>query len=410
MAGPRALPSEGETLRVAYVLPDPGIPVGGTKGASVHVDALCGAMAQLGVDVTLYAMKVVGPLSAKGSNSVRVVHVQAPDALTGLGADATRLRAIRHFFQVVGAALDERRPDWVHERFSLFAGEGTAMAAERDLPRVLEVNAPVADERIAHFSLDLVSEARQEESDAVRGASVMAVSHPLAQWALERGARSATVVANGADTAGLSLRDRAAARSRIRRHFGFRDDEMVIGFAGSLKPWHGVELLVEAVQAYRGANRIGLLIVGDGPQRASIEERIASTSSAVNVALTGAVPANDVPEFLAAMDLAVAPYLASENFYFSPLKVVEAMAAGIPVVASDFGPVRDLLGSTGVLVGPGNIDELVEVIAQLAADPQRRALMAEAGRARALDHFDWSVVAQRAITLGTASTRPIGVR
>jgi len=392
---------------VAYLLPDPGIPVGGTKGASVHVDALCSAMARQGVAVTLYAAKVTGPLTARGSHTVSVVPVDVGRVTSGRGGDASRVKAAHQFFEFVGAALDSDRPDWIHERLSLFAGSGTSVAAERALTRIVEVNAPIADERSRHFSLDLVSEAKLAERRALRGARVISVSGRLAAWARQAGASEACVIPNGADTTALACEYWSPWRSRIRADLGFDDDQVVIGFTGSLKPWHGVENLITAVaEASRAAN-VGLLVVGDGPQREVIEQLVGSLPVGVHAALTGAVPAREVPKYLSAMDVAAAPYLPSDEFYFSPLKVAEAMAFGLPVIASDFSPVRDLLGTTGILVVPGDVDDLGGAIEDLAGDPQRRASLAHAARALAIAKLDWREVATRSIEFALGSNEPV---
>ena len=181
--------------------------------------------------------------------------------------------------------------------------------------------------------------------------------------------------------------------------FGFAESQLVLGFAGSLKPWHGVEVLVDAVrETSRGAD-VGLLIVGDGPRREAVEVAVRALPGSVTVAVTGSVPAYDVPRFLAAMDVAVAPYLQSSDFYFSPLKVAEAMAASLPVVASDFPPVRELLGDTGVLVPAGEVDALARAMWQLAVEPDTRVRLALEGRARAVESLDWLAVARRTIDL-----------
>jgi len=392
--------------RVAYLLPDPGIPVGGTKGASVHVDALCGAMARSGVAVTLYAAKVVGPLSSRGADQVEVVPVDVGPVRSGEDADRTRIRACGRFFDQVAVLLDHDRPDWVHERLSLFAGAGTATAEALGLPRVVEVNAPVADERRRHFSLSLVDEAAQAERDALRSATAVAVSAPLVAWSLASGAASAVLVPNGADTDWLDRGRWQRQGTQLRRDLGFAESQLVLGFAGSLKPWHGVEVLVDAVrEASRGAD-VGLLIVGDGPRRDAVEEAVATLPDAVRVVTTGSVPAYDIPRHLAAMDVAVAPYLPSRHFYFSPLKVAEAMAASLPVVASDFPPVRDLLGDTGVLVPAGDVDALAHALWRLAVEPDTRAGMAQQARARAVGSLDWMAVARRTIDVAIGAAAP----
>jgi glycosyltransferase involved in cell wall biosynthesis len=401
MRGAVASPQTGG--RVAYLLPDPGIPVGGTKGASVHVDALCGAMARSGVSVTLFAAKVVGPLSSRGADQVEVVPVDVGPVRSGEDADRTRMRACGRYFDRVGDLLARRPPDWVHERLSLFAGAGNVLAAGLGLPRIVEVNAPVADERRRHFSLSLVEEADEAERDALMDARVTAVSAPLVAWSLARGAASAAMVPNGADTDGLDRPRWQRHGAEVRAAFGFAESQLVLGFAGSLKPWHGVEVLVDAVrETSRGAD-VGLLIVGDGPRREAVEVAVRALPGSVTVAVTGSVPAYDVPRYLAAMDVAVAPYLPSSDFYFSPLKVAEAMAASLPVVASDFPPVRDLLGDTGVLVPAGEVDALARAMWQLAVEPDTRVRLAREGRARAVESLDWLAVARRTIDLATGA-------
>jgi len=321
---------------------------------------------------------------------------------SGPGGDRTRIAAAASFFEQVGRHLDTRRPDWVHERLSLFAGAGSAVCAVRDLRRVVEVNAPVSAERLRHFGLELVSEAESAEHDALRGARVLAVSQPLAEWVRACGASEALVVPNGADTDGLDPALWASRRIGIRRRLGL-EGRVVVGFAGSLKPWHGIEVLFDAVAKASRRSPLGLLVVGDGPGRSAAELAARSLPAAVKPVLTGSVPFSEIPRYLAAMDISVAPYLPAECFYFSPLKVAEAMAAGLAVVASDFPPVRELLGSTGMLVAPGDADRLASVIESLVLDATSRAHLGASARIRAVRYLGWTAVAARALAFGDRS-------
>ena len=151
----------------------------------MHVDALCGAMARSGVSVTLYAAKVVGPLPHAVRTRSRSCPSTSVPSVRGEDADRTRI-TLGRYFDRVGDLLARRPPDWVHERLSLFAGAGNMLAAGLGLPRIVEVNAPVADERRRHFSLSLVEEADEAERDALMNARVTAVSAPLVAWSRRR--------------------------------------------------------------------------------------------------------------------------------------------------------------------------------------------------------------------------------
>src|SRR5207247_157692 len=127
----------------------------------------------------------------------------------------------------------------------------------------------------------------------------------------------------------------------LRRRLG---SGFVVGFVGSLKPWHGVDTLVEAFRMLRAARPDAhLLLVGEGPSREALERRVASRGLGEAVSFTGAVPYHEIPHYLAAMDVAVAPHAASNHFYFSPIKIFEYLAAGCPVVASAIGQIAELL-------------------------------------------------------------------
>lgn len=114
-----------------------------------------------------------------------------------------------------------------------------------------------------------------------------------------------------------------------------------------------------------GDPRFHLLVVGDGPLRSEVM-RLAEELPG-RVTMTGAIPMEEVPPWIRGMDIAVAPYPRLERFYFSPLKILDAMACGVPNVASDIGQIPELLrdGETGSLVPPGDTDALASALIRL---------------------------------------------
>jgi glycosyltransferase involved in cell wall biosynthesis len=179
-----------------------------------------------------------------------------------------------------------------------------------------------------------------------------------------------------------------AAAGRLR-------DRYVIAFVGSLKPWHGVEALLAAFERVAAAvPEAHLLVVGDGPLRREIDEA-GRRLGADRVTAVGEVPHSHVPGWLTCADVAVAPYPRLDSFYFSPLKVVEYQAAGLPVVASRCGQLDRLIadGETGHLVAPGDVPALAASLLALHRDPALRRRMGERARRRAYRNSGWSAVA-----------------
>ena len=131
----------------------------------------------------------------------------------------------------------------------------------------------------------------------------------------------------------------------------------VIGFLGTLKPWHDIDNLVRAFSIVHGHDpNVRLLVIGDGPQRKAMQFALSERGLLKDTHFTGSVAPQDVPSLLACMDVAVAPYVESENHYFSPLKLFEYMAAELPVVAAATGQIKEVIRDeeNGLLYPPGD--------------------------------------------------------
>jgi glycosyltransferase involved in cell wall biosynthesis len=162
-----------------------------------------------------------------------------------------------------------------------------------------------------------------------------------------------------------------------------RRDRPLIVAVGRLKAPKDFLTLVRALGRLE-ADSFTAVIVGEGPDRARLEEEIRSLGLAESVTLAG--ERRDVPELLAAADI----FALASSSEGMPVSVLEAMAAGLPVVASRVGglPEQVVDGVTGVLVEPGDPEDLAEALAGLVADRELRRRLGAAGRARAEQAFD----------------------
>jgi glycosyltransferase involved in cell wall biosynthesis len=144
-----------------------------------------------------------------------------------------------------------------------------------------------------------------------------------------------------------------------------------------------------------------LLVVGDGPERAAFEAAVTARGALPALEMTGAVAPSEVPGLLASMDAAAAPYPPQPDFYFSPLKIYEYMAAGLPVVASRIGQVEEAIrdGIDGLLCPPGDPEALAAALERLAGDPGLRERLGAQARRAVLAGHCWSAVADRILAL-----------
>ncbi len=382
-------------MRVAYVCADPGVPVYGTKGSSVHVQEVVRALCRRGASVELFATRVDGDPPA-GLEDMPL-H-QLPAISKGEPAERER-RAVAANAELHGALEEAGTFDLVYERYALWSFAGMSYACQHGIPGILEVNAPLTDEQARHRHL--VDRDRAEWIARALfdlATAVVAVSEPVAGWVRARTSQPETVhvIPNGVDPRRFST----PAQDR-------RDTAFTVGFVGTLKPWHGVDTLVRACAQLQPGCR--LLIVGDGPQRQALATLVEDCGLAGVTSFTGAVDPTDIPALLGRMDVATAPYGSVADDYFSPLKVCEYLAAGLPVVASAVGQVEQTLrhGVTGLLTRPGDVTALAGALEELRRDPQRRSALGREGRRWVLENRTWDAVASRILEL--AAPVPVAV-
>ncbi|HEX9037920.1 MAG TPA: glycosyltransferase family 4 protein [Ktedonobacterales bacterium] len=407
-------------MRILYLCADFGIPVRGFKGASVHVREVASALTQLGHEVAILTPKV-----GEGNEvRARLIPVPAPPLAPALerglrligkpfGSGKRLAREARElvYNRTMSRAATAFAADWpadcVYERYALFGLAGAEVAKRLGVPHILEVNAPLRLERQRAAGLALEWPARWLERSIFGGADrVLCVSDAMADYVRARGAPSERVEVqpNAVDVDRFWPDDRAPD---LRARLGYAPGDVVIGFTGSLKPWHGVESLVEAVAHLRDdLPQARLLIVGDGPARATIERAMAEWRVEDITTLAGKVAHADIPAYLAAMDITVAPYGETPNFYFSPLKIFEYMAAGRPVVASRLGQIAEILDDkeTGLLYPPGDVAALAARLRALTSHPSLRSELGMRGANKARAQYTWTSVGERITAMIHAET------
>ena len=194
---------------------------------------------------------------------------------------------------------------------------------------------------------------------------------------------------------GQALAPRGGEGAReVRRELGVPPGAFVVLFVGRLVPIKNLPLLVEGfARAARHESALRLLICGEGQLRASLDRRVRALGLGGRVHWAGYIPHHELGPYYDAADVfAIAS--AHDNF---PVVVLEAMAAGLPVVGTRVGgiPLQIEEPLTGLLVRPGDADDLARALLMLARDRALARRMGDAGRERVQNRFSWTASAER---------------
>ena len=352
-------------------------------GPALHVTYLSQGLAERGYDTTLVAGEI-----ATGEESMAFVAERAGVEVVpvpGLSREVSPLRDLLAAIRLAGL-IRRVRPQIVHTHTAKAGAVGRTAALLAGPPRPLVVHTFHGHVLHGYFGTLGSRVFRQIETALALFTDVLVAVSPQVRDELVRlGVAPADKFA--VIRLGIELEPRVRFeedRGAVRRRVGIGDERFVVGWFGRMTAVKRTEDLLGAVAALRarGVDAL-LLLVGDGVDRHRLEEEAYRLGLARHCLFLGYQ--ENVAPWYAASD-AVALTSANEG---TPVTVIEALAAGRPVVATAVGGVPDVVaeGVDGFLVRPGDTAALADRLAQLAADPALRERLGERGRARALARY-----------------------
>jgi glycosyltransferase involved in cell wall biosynthesis len=360
-------------------------------GMSVHIDRLVCALRARG-----HVVHVIGPGTNPqgGAGQGSRLEMLADKARALLPAAAFEALELAYNVPAYRRLLREARafgPDILYERNNLFLVAGLWLKRRLGVPMLLEINAPLAQERARFGNLALKSLARRAQRALWCGAdAVLPVTKVLADMVVAvRGPRNVHVIPNGAD---LDAMPAPGAAGAVRAAYGL-DDKVVLGFVGFVRPWHGMEWAIRALP--RLAGDVHLLVVGDGPARAALEQEAAALGVAGRVHFAGRIAHGEISAYVQSFDIALQTRAVA---YASPLKMFEYMALSRAIIAPDQPNLREILtpDRDGLLFDPADEGSFFSALQRLSADGALRARLGAAAR-RTVEQtpFTWAENARR---------------
>jgi len=364
-------------MRIVYVASDQRVP--GRTGGSVHV------------------LEVARGLAGRGHQVHAVVHREpgVPDHDERDGVCwhrvAWRPRHRRFRFRARGAVeelLAEVRPQAVMERYYNFGGEGILAAKQAGIPSLLEVNSPAVDHPGSVKALldaaVLVRPLRRRRERLCASATVLV--SPLLEIVPEFARPKTVKMSWGANVDAFHPSRR---RAELRAALGVPEKALAAIFIGSFRPWHGVHVLEAAARRLAHREDLFFLLAGGGP---------AAEGAGYRGRRLGSLPYEQMPELVASADAGVAPYDTRRlrqlrlGFYWSPLKIFEYMASGLPTVTIPVPPLGEIVRpeQEGLHFREGDPADLARALERLADDPLLRGRLGRQARARVVENYSWA--------------------
>jgi glycosyltransferase involved in cell wall biosynthesis len=365
-------------------------------GQAVHIEEMVASMRKLGHEVRVVA-PAVGDEGRMGGEVSWVQRLRSilPNAVYELMELAYTWVAYRR----LRAAAAEFKPDIIYERYNLYLLAGLMLKKKLGIPLLLEVNAPLVQERSAHSGgLSLKRLARWAEGTAWRGANyVLPVTQVLGEHVRAYGvpAERIVVIPNGINEEHFAA---APAPEQAKAERGL-SGKLVLGFTGFVREWHGVDRVIRWMDSPAAPENAHLLVVGDGPVRADLERLASELGIADRVTFTGVIHREQVPAWVASFDIALQPAVVA---YASPLKLMEYLVMGKAVIAPRTPNLCEVLsdGDNAALFDESVAAAFEQTLARLCGDSALRKQLADGARA-SITRLDltWDGNARKAIQL-----------
>ncbi|MGE4618522.1 MAG: glycosyltransferase family 4 protein [Planctomycetota bacterium] len=376
--------------RFTYVCADPGVPLPGMKGASVHVASLCKAFQQHDLVGQIHTVRA----EASSIHGFPLIPIDLPPRRKHKSVEDRENRLV-----LARLEHDGETPDFIYERYSLWHPGGLYLARKLQIPFILEVNSPLpletkkfrqlANEPLAEGLTRLLL----READGV-----VCVSEEIAQWVVSERKHDygVAVIPNGVDE-DLFDPDKAKRPEELPG-----EKTPLIGFTSTFRPWHGTEDLLESFRILIKEHKspAHLLCIGDGPERSRFMQIAADLELQDRIHCPGNLPHEQVNHWLSSCSIAVAPYPELDEFWFSPIKIFEYFCCGLPVVGSNVGQVRDLISTDrGDLVAVGDHRAMASSMEKLLSTPEASRKLGENARSWVLKNATWKIRASQVLDL-----------
>ena len=361
-------------MKILYYSPHPNLHLEDQAGYGTHMREMIGALEELGHEVKflIAGEQTMRPQASatspkQPSRLKPILKAIIPNIIWETVKDFALVRLDRASGENLAELAANFQPDVIYQRSHYGMVSGVQVAREFGIHHVLEVNSPNVDERIRLSGQSLLAQnARKKDAWTFSHSDhVVVVSTFLAKnLRIDQIAKNWSVTPN-------AIRKGQELESTLevsRKTLNIETSAFLLGFVGSIFPWHGVDLIINAVHhlQQQGKN-VHALIVGDGEIRGDLEENVRTLGLLKCVHFTGIVMHRDTFAYTRLCDALVMP---RSNTYGSPVKIFEYGLAGKPCIVPNTSPVKEVFkhAQDGWVVD-ANMEAIISAIESILDSP-----------------------------------------
>ncbi|MCH2197515.1 MAG: glycosyltransferase family 4 protein [Flavobacteriales bacterium] len=390
-------------MKIVYFSPHPNIYLNIPAGPGVHIREMIRGFKQEGHEVTPLIMGGVDAQESSGGGTQTKglkerIKPLIPNILWQSLKDRQLFAFDDHASVELKALCEKMKPDLIYERAYYGMTSGVRVAKELGIRHVLEMNAPYPEERVDMEGRSMgTSKAKEAEKQQLKDTDrVVVVSSALKEYVnnIVPGTEAKTIITPNAIRSDFQAPNQSHI-DNTKQELGL-EGKTVVGFVGSIFPYHGVDQLIEAfAETCANQDDKALLVVGDGAILDELKALAASLGIGEQVRFTGKIPHTKVFAHIGAMDICV---MATSNWYGSPVKIFEYGAMGKTVIAPNVSPVTDVMENDkhGLLVQP-NTPNIASALAKCINDQTTARGMAGQWKTKVLTEHRWQAMAAKVL-------------
>ena len=311
------------------------------------------------------------------------------------------VRSVKQYAALRGI-LNTYEPDIIIHRHHVFSYASSWISRAYEIPLLVEVNSLRSMEaKLSNKHNKPTFITRRAEHKVIKSADyVFSVSNPIKDYIdTHIEPKESSVIPNGVDI--NKFNPKRFDKELLKDKLGLKG-KIVIGYVGSYKRWHGLDVAIDMIQSLsRKTANYHLLLIGNGQCFTSIKKKIIDKNLDCFVTQINYIPHTDVAEHIASFDYALMSYPNIDSFYFSPLKMFEYMAMSIPVVATNIGQIKKIIKNkeTGVLVYPPTPENFESAIINMDENRQELERIGHNARKLMIEKYSWLQNARKILTI-----------